>query len=206
MRASPESPRMFESDLLDFFSRVPAIVVPLIYVPAILAALAWGWALGVSPGVLALQGFAGLTTWTLMEYWLHRTLFHWIPTASWGERFHFYLHGVHHKWHQDRYRLVMPPAASIAIALVVFAVLTAASFVLASVVDPSWTRATFAGIMAGYLIYDMAHYALHHIKPRTAIGQKLRHHHMAHHHNAAFKEKKFGVSTTLWDHIFGTYQ
>ena len=33
----------------------------------------------------------------------------------------------------------------------------------------------------------------------------LRKHHMVHHSPKLEHEKKFGVSTTLWDHAFGTY-
>jgi dihydroceramide fatty acyl 2-hydroxylase len=59
--------------------------------------------------------------------------------------------------------------------------------------------------MTGYLVYDMTHYWLHHGRPRTRVGLLLRHHHMAHHHDARFHEKKYGVSSTLWDHVFRTY-
>lgn len=207
LRASPESPRMFESDLVDFFSRVPAWVVPLIYVPVMAATLWWGFArAGVSPLTLAAQFAVGWFVWTLMEYWLHRTLFHWIPDAPWGERFHFYLHGVHHQWFKDKLRLVMPPAASLFVAGIVIGALWAASSLAAPWVDPSWVYGFFAGITWGYLVYDMTHYYIHHFKPRTRVGLALRSHHNKHHHNPKYKDLKFGVSTTLWDHVFGTYE
>jgi 4-hydroxysphinganine ceramide fatty acyl 2-hydroxylase len=207
LRASPESPRMFESDFIDFFSRVPAWVVPALYVPVVLGCLAWGWARADVPAaLLAGQFAAGWVIWTLMEYWLHRTVFHWVPKASWGEQFHFYLHGVHHKWFRDKYRLVMPPAASIAVALVVVAILSALSWALAGVVAPTWTYGIFAGITMGYMVYDCTHYYIHHFKPLTRVGRALRSHHNKHHHNPVYAEKKFGVSTTLWDHVFRTYE
>ena len=47
MRASELSPRMFESDFVDFFSRTPWWTVPLIWVPVSLGLLAWGvWGAG----------------------------------------------------------------------------------------------------------------------------------------------------------------
>ena len=205
MRATPESPRMFESDLVDFFSRVPWFAVPAIYVPAI-ALWAWmGASAGVSAAMIAGQMLFGWFVWTLLEYWLHRTLFHWTPPTSWGPRFHFILHGVHHDWYKDRFRLVMPPPASIAIGVVVWAAVFALGQLLSPVLAPSWTWATFAGIMLGYLVYDMVHYYVHHGRPRTAMMKALRSHHAKHHHNPAYAEKKFGVSTTVWDHVFGTY-
>lgn len=205
LRASDESPRMFESDFLDFFSRVPFWVVPLVYVPLIGGFTLRGYALGTPISLLLGQLLAGVLVWTLLEYWLHRTLFHWVPAFSWGERFHFFLHGVHHQWHQDRFRLVMPPAASLALGVVIFGALAGLAALTSAWLAPSWKWAFFSGIMIGYLIYDMTHYYVHHGKPRSAFFKALRTHHLAHHHNPKFHDRKFGVSSTLWDHVFGTY-
>src|SRR5262245_61926384 len=105
---------MFESDFLDLFSRTHPAIVPLLYVPgsAVLFALSLGYA-HLSWLTSAGLFVAGFFSWTLAEYWLHRTVFHWEPGGKWGERFHFLVHGVHHKWPRDRYRLVMPPAVSL---------------------------------------------------------------------------------------------
>lgn len=206
-KATSESPRMFESDLVDAFSRIPWFVVPLIYVPVVAACVAWALVgLGVPAAHVAAQVFLGWVTWTLLEYWLHRTVFHWIPDAPWGERFHFLLHGVHHTWFKDPLRLVMPPAASLGVAVVVWTLLQAAGAALAPVLDPRWTVAFFGGVALGYMIYDCTHYYIHHGKPLTRVGLALRSHHNKHHHNAKYKDKKFGVSITVWDHVFGTYE
>jgi sterol desaturase/sphingolipid hydroxylase (fatty acid hydroxylase superfamily) len=197
LRASPESPRMFQSDFIDFFSRVPALVVPVIFVPIILALFTWG-VTGAGLGVLPAIGaaVAGFLVWTFAEYWLHRTLFHWVPDTSWGPRMHFILHGVHHDWVNDKYRLVMPPAASLGLGVVFFGLF----YVL---LGPVWVYPFFAGHVLGYLGYDMAHYYVHHFKPKSTVMKRLRAHHMNHHHNK--DGRKFGVSTTLWDHVFRTY-
>lgn len=197
LRASPESPRMFESDFIDFFSRVPALVVPVIFVPIILALFAWG-VLGAGASLVASLAVAaiGFFVWTFVEYWLHRTLFHWVPSASWGPRMHFLLHGVHHDWVNDKYRLVMPPAASLGLGVVFFGLW----YVL---LGPVWVFPFFAGHVAGYLTYDMVHYYVHHFKVKNKVLMRLRAHHMNHHHNK--EGRKYGVSTTLWDHVFGTY-
>jgi len=205
--ASEESPRMFESDIVDFFSRVPFWVVPLIYVPMIVASLAYAVSVaGLPLWAAPVWFFAGWFVWSLMEYWLHRTLFHWVPAASWGEKFHFYLHGVHHKWFKDRFRLVMPPAASLALAVVVVGSLVGIGALLSPVLDDSWVFALYAGIVFGYLVYDMVHYYIHHAKPKSKMMLALRSHHNKHHHNKKYQEKKFGVSMTIWDHVFGTYE
>ncbi len=196
MRATPESPRMFQSDFVDFFSRVPWWVVPVIYVPVIGALFTWG-ILGAGVPLLPSVGLfaVGAFVWTLVEYWLHRTLFHWTPPFAWGPRFHFFLHGVHHDWVNDKYRLVMPPVASAVLAVVFFAGW--------SVPLGTWVFPFFAGHVTGYLAYDMLHYSMHHFKPKAKWLLKLRAHHMNHHHNK--DGRKYGVSTTLWDHVFGTY-
>ena len=141
MRATPESPRMFKSDLFDFFSRVAWWVVPVIYVPMIVGLLAWGFLSGASPLWMPLQFALGIVIWSLTEYWLHRTLFHWIPNDTWGAKMHFFLHGVHHDWPKDRYRLVMPPAASLSLAAVFFACYFALAMALSPWIDPTWVWA-----------------------------------------------------------------
>lgn len=186
---------MFESDLVDFFSRIPWWAVPVLYVPLIAGSFVYG-VLGGLP-VLPSVGlfFAGLFVWTLTEYWLHRTLFHWTPRTSWGPRMHFILHGVHHDWINDRFRLVMPPMASLALGVIFFSLYT--------LLMGAWALPFFAGKMAGYLVYDMTHYYVHHGRVSGKVFKRLRAHHMNHHHNK--DGRKYGVSTTLWDHVFGTY-
>jgi sterol desaturase/sphingolipid hydroxylase (fatty acid hydroxylase superfamily) len=70
------------------------------------------------------------------------------------------------------------------------------------VIGPRLFDPFFAGLIAGYIWYDMTHYAVHHVKPRTETGAKLRKHHYLHH----FKQPgaRFGVSTPFWDVIFRT--
>ena len=58
------------------------------------------------------------------------------------------------------------------------------------------------GFLSGYLVYDMLHFHMHHHRPRTALGRKLRELHMRHHfqdHTTAF-----GVSAPFWDSVFRT--
>ncbi len=185
---------MFESDFVDSFSRVSWWAVPIIYVPVIVGLFSFGLgAAGTVGSVLAAA--AGLFVWTFAEYWLHRTLFHWVPNRRWGPRFHFLLHGVHHEWVNDRFRLVMPPMASGALAVVFFGMWYLA-------LGPVWVYPFFAGHVLGYLGYDMTHYYIHHGKPRSSWMKQLRAHHMNHHHNQ--DRRRFGVSTRVWDRVFGT--
>jgi dihydroceramide fatty acyl 2-hydroxylase len=188
------SPPMFENRLLDTLSRVHPAVPVIIFVPAIvvLAVLGFG-RLAALPGLAWLAG--GYAFWTLCEYWIHRVIFHFEPEEGLGARFHWIVHGVHHDHPNDPLRLVMPPSVSVplsALFLVGFWLVLGmpAAFVFGS------------GFLAGYLIYDMTHYYLHHGRPRTRFGRWLRELHMRHHFQD--DERGFGISAPYWDRVFGT--
>lgn len=186
---------MFKSGFLDFFTRVHPVVPALIFVPVIVA-MEW---LGIDRGYSALAVIAlsvgGIAIWTLTEYWLHRLLFHWQPNIRGGERFHFMIHGVHHDHPNDPLRLVMPPGASIPLAIIFFGL-----FVLVFGTPAAYPL--FAGMLIGYLVYDYTHYYVHHYVPKSKLGKKLREQHMRHH----FQDHRygFGVSTPFWDVVFRT--
>ena len=186
---------MFESDFVDFFSRCPFWVVPLLYVPAVSAMLAGSHFQG-GVGWLATAGLclAGFAFWTFAEYWLHRTVFHFEGRSAFSKRVHFLVHGVHHQWPHDKLRLVFPPGASIPL---YFSFLALFMLILGRY---GW--GFHAGFASGYMFYDLSHYFLHHGKPRSAYGRRLRRNHYLHH----FKEThaRFGVSMVLWDRVFGT--
>jgi dihydroceramide fatty acyl 2-hydroxylase len=190
------SPRMFDSDLLDMLSRVHPAVPVVIYVPAI--ALLIGFAL-VTGGVSLLGGLGlfagGYAFWTLCEYWIHRIIFHFEPEDGFGARLHWIIHGVHHDHPNDPLRLVMPPSVSVPLAVLFYLLF---GFLL-----PAGDAQLFtSGFLAGYLAYDMTHFYVHHRRPKTAVGKRLREWHMRHHFQD--ETKGFGVSMPLWDYVFRT--
>jgi sterol desaturase/sphingolipid hydroxylase (fatty acid hydroxylase superfamily) len=67
---------------------------------------------------------------------------------------------------------------------------------------PAWFAPAFAGLLAGYLWYDLTHYAVHHLKPRTALGEAQRRYHYLHHFKTP--DRRYGVTTPVWDLVFGT--
>jgi sterol desaturase/sphingolipid hydroxylase (fatty acid hydroxylase superfamily) len=133
--------------------------------------------------------------WTFAEYWIHRAIFHYEPKSQWGQRLHFLIHGVHHAYPRDSTRLVMPPVVSIPLAILFYA--------LFDWLFGSYQPAVFAGFVLGYVLYDSIHYATHHLPMRGRIGRFLKAHHMRHHY--VDDGKAFGISTPLWDWVFGTY-
>ena len=204
LSARPESPRMFKSDFVDFFSRTPWWSIPLFWGPIVLGLLAYSMAWMDVPWYLAiLQAMLGVVIWTFSEYWLHRTVFHWEPDNAFGRRFHFIIHGCHHTWIDDPYRLVMPPAAGISIAVLFWLGFDGMASLLTPSFAPTWTWALFSGFLAGYINYDLTHYATHHVKLKNKRLIKIRAHHMNHHFNNP--DKKYGFTTFVWDRLFGTY-
>jgi sterol desaturase/sphingolipid hydroxylase (fatty acid hydroxylase superfamily) len=189
------SPRMFDSELLDKLSRVHPAVPVVIFAPAIaiLIALSVGGASALGLVGLFVGGYA---FWTLCEYWIHRVIFHFEPEDGFGARLHWIIHGVHHDHPNDPLRLVMPPSVSVPLSALFCVAFWA---VLGT---PLW-YAFGAGFLAGYLIYDMTHYHLHHHKPKTRVGKRLRELHMRHH----FQDDTtgFGISAPYWDTAFRTH-
>jgi sterol desaturase/sphingolipid hydroxylase (fatty acid hydroxylase superfamily) len=187
---------MFESDLIERFSRIHPATPFVFWVPVI------GFMLSrsIRRHDLALSSIGGmfvlgLIAWTLTEYVLHRYVFHWVNDTAWGKRLHFLLHGVHHDYPSDKDRLVMPLGFSIPLGTLFYLAFYATMGV--RIGEPF-----FAGMVLGYLGYDGTHYAVHHFKQRTRIGKYVRRHHMLHHH--ADHDGGFGVSTPLWDLVFRT--
>ena len=203
LSATPESPRMFKSNFMDFFSRTPWWSIPLVWGPVVIGLFSAGIVIAEVPWHTAIfQAVVGAIFWSFSEYWLHRTLFHWEPENAIGKRFHYIIHGVHHTWVDDPYRLVMPPAAGIAIASAFWLGFEGATVALASWLTPGWSYAVFAGFLAGYIHYDLTHYAQHHMKLKSKHRIKLRAHHMNHHFNTC--GRKFGITSTIWDRVFRT--
>jgi len=140
---------------------------------------------------------AGVAVWTLLEYLLHRWVFHFEPRAGseLQQDLSFLVHGVHHDYPYDADRLVMPPVVALVIALAV-------GFPLHAGLGPRLFPPVFAGLIAGYLWYDLTHYAVHHLKQRTALGRVQRRNHYLHHFR--YPDRLFGVTTPIWDFVFRT--
>jgi len=189
------SPPIFQTRSLDRLTRVHPAVPVLIFVPAIVV-LAWLALDAQSAWVVLGEVAAGYLLWTLAEYWGHRAVFHYEPDHGFGARLHWVIHGVHHDHPNDPRRLVLPPALSLPLAAGFLGL-----FVLVLGTPIAW--GVCAGFFAGYLVYDMVHFALHHTHPKGRVGKRFRELHMRHH----FEDERcgYGVSVPWWDMVFGTY-
>lgn len=202
--AKNESPRMFENELLDYFSRAHPVMVPIVFVPIVLY-FAYSAFVIHSLTVLTCVGLfvAGIFVWTLFEYFLHRYLFHLKIDSDFGKRLHFMIHGCHHDYPNDSMRLVIPTTASL-----VLAVLTYSVFYLFIVLIFSGTvgmlHAFYSAFVFGYIVYDMMHYATHYAKFKNKWFRNVQKNHLDHHY--VDHDKGFGLSNVFWDRVFGTEQ
>ena len=159
---------MFESDFMEFFSRVHPAIPLVLYLPVV------GYALYVALwkqelSALVVVGFfvLGILLWTLLEYLIHRYIFHYEPKTRVGKRLHYIIHGVHHDYPNDARRLVMPPSISLPLAFLFYGM-----FLL---VFGRFASGAFAGLVFGYLCYDMLHFATHHFPMKHGVLLWLKH-------------------------------
>jgi sterol desaturase/sphingolipid hydroxylase (fatty acid hydroxylase superfamily) len=193
---SKKSVRLFKNDFLESLTYVHPIVPLLFWSPVVVYLLWRALAVHEMPlAQIAAMVLPGLITWTLMEYLVHRFAFHFPAKSSFGKRLVYLYHGVHHDVPDDKGRLVMPPLG----AVIIMAIL----WVLFALLIPApWFEPFFAFFIVGYIIYDYIHYATHHLRIRHRLLKSLTRHHMQHHFTS--EKSKFGISSPLWDWVFGT--
>ncbi|PIN24095.1 Sphingolipid fatty acid hydroxylase [Handroanthus impetiginosus] len=190
-----ETPRLFANGFIEFLTRTRWWAIPLIWLPVVCWSVSSSINNGIHPYHVAPTVIAGIFLWTLLEYSLHRFLFHIKTKSYWGNTLHYLIHGCHHKHPMDGLRLVFPPAVT-AILLVPFWNL------IKLLVSAPYSPAFFGGGLLGYVIYDCTHYYLHHGKPLKGLSYRLKRFHMNHHFR--IQNMGFGITNTFWDRIFGT--
>lgn len=190
------SGRMFDHPFLEACSKIHPIVPLAFYGPLVTGLLGWALWSEVSDGPRVVSwGAVGVAIWTVLEYVLHRFVFHHQGRTAFAKRFHAIIHGYHHRFPDDGYRLVMPLGASIPMALVVAGALWPLG-------EPGATVPVFCGIVSGYLFYDYLHFSVHALPPRTRWGRAIRAHHLSHHF--ADPTTNFGLTQRFVDRMAGT--
>ncbi|KAI9229059.1 MAG: hypothetical protein DHS80DRAFT_22772 [Piptocephalis tieghemiana] len=197
-RHLPQPAILFGHPLLEPFSMTPWWVIPLVWLPVAWVFYRWAEA-SLGPSTALSWYVAGLGLWTLIEYLLHRFVFHLddlVPDYPICLLIHFVLHGVHHYLPMDRMRLVMPPALAAAIATSLY------NTIVCSLFPVDIARALMAGLLTGYVMYDLTHYYLHHGKPITEHLRSMKTYHVAHHYKDF--HSGYGITQKWWDRIFNT--
>jgi sterol desaturase/sphingolipid hydroxylase (fatty acid hydroxylase superfamily) len=141
--------------------------------------------------LLFLAGFLALT---LVEYIMHRFVFHLKPEGPRSEKFAYTVHGVHHEYPKDKDRLAMPIPLSLVISTMFYFIFF---WIMGNLV-----YGFLPGFLMGYATYLWVHYSVHAFKPPKNFLKILWIHHGIHHYKDP--DHAFGVSSPLWDYIFGT--
>lgn len=187
--------KIFKNAYLEYLTKTHPLVIWGMYSPILLllpyyAIAKLEFSFSYTAGIFV----GGMLFWTLTEYILHRFAFHYDPKTDRGRRINYVLHGNHHEYPRDRERLFMPAAPSLIMASLFFVLFY---LVLGKIAFPF-----FPGFMFGYLIYGSMHYAIHAWNPPFKWMKPLWRNHHLHHYKHG--DLGFGVSSTMWDHVFGT--
>jgi sterol desaturase/sphingolipid hydroxylase (fatty acid hydroxylase superfamily) len=187
--------QLFKNQYLEMLTKTHPLVIWGMYIPVIAALLYYSSAsLNFTASRILLTFFTGMLFWTLLEYIMHRGVFHVVEESEKARKIVYVMHGNHHHFPRDKERLFMPPVPSLILASLIFLLLYTLM---------GWhVTAFFPGFLLGYLMYGTMHYAIHAWNPPFKWMKPLwRNHHLHHYKDEG---KGFGVSTTLWDHVFGT--
>ncbi|MCS6928797.1 MAG: sterol desaturase family protein [Saprospiraceae bacterium] len=189
------SVRLFNNDFLDRLTRTHiAVPVTLFFLYA--AGLIWWTKKATALSNLQIAGLfiGGMLFFTLVEYLVHRYVYHIEPTTERRRKFQWTMHGVHHAYPKDKSRLAMPPVLSVVIGTVLLG--------LFRLLMGQYAFSFLAGFMVGYALYLVVHYCVHIFKmPKHAL-RVLWINHAIHHYSQ--DDVMFGVSSPLWDYVFGT--
>ncbi len=174
---------------------------PFIFYAVVLAALntaafASGGAFSAATSVASLA--AGLLSWGLFEYSIHRWILHREPPVESngmpGNRTHL----AHHADPNALDRLNVQLSESLPICVVYFLSAWALTF------DRRVATFAYDGLMLGYFFYEYLDYQAHHGAARGRVVRYFRRYHLMHHHYDA--RVRFGVTSPLFDYIFGTFR
>ena len=140
---------------------------------------------------------AGLLTWGLYEYSVHRWVLHREPRAQGLSLPGNLTHLRHHADPNSLQRLNVQLSESVPVCVVYY--------LLAWAATGSWQAAThlFTGLIAGYFFYEYLDFQAHHGTSRARLIRYFRKYHLQHHHYDA--TVRYGVTSPLFDYIFGTF-
>ena len=187
-------PRLFDREWLERLTSAKARVVAAVYLGLAALVLGLGVASALSPAAMIVLALFGVATWTLVEYLLHRFVFHFVPRSRLGVALAYLAHGVHHAYPRDPDRLVLPLVVSVPVGT--------ALFVVGSLAFGRYAWPFLGGFALGYLAYDLIHHHVHRHDPARGAFRWLRRYHLRHHYAAP--DRQFGVSTPVWDYVFRT--
>ncbi len=143
-------------------------------------------------GSSLLAAAVGAVSWTAAEYGLHRLAMHEMRGRG--------LPSVEHLKHHADVTYFSPASKKLASA----AGTTVVAYPLARGLAGRRSAVAFtAGMILTYFGYEVAHRRTHTHPPRGRYGRWARRSHLHHHFGAPMRN--FGVTTSVWDRVLGTY-
>lgn len=145
----------------------------------------------IAPGadrpMMATLAGAGLVSWSLIEYLMHRFVLHGIePFKTW--------HTIHH----ERPGALIATPTALTVTLITLLVFTPA-FIASSI----WhALSVTAGVVVGYVTYSLCHHATHHWRAKGRWLLERKRWHALHHGRGG--DQCYGVTSNIWDWVFGT--
>ena len=187
--------QLFRNQYLEYLTKTHPLVIWGIYLPVLLFFPYYAYNNLFYSGLQVFFLFlGGMFFWTFTEYMMHRFVFHNHPKTERGKRVSYVMHGNHHEYPRDKERLFMPAVPSL--------LLASLFFLLYYAIMGNNAFSFFPGFMLGYLLYGSMHYAIHAWNPPFKWMKGLWRNHHLHHYKDM--DMGFGVSSTIWDHVFGT--
>jgi sterol desaturase/sphingolipid hydroxylase (fatty acid hydroxylase superfamily) len=189
------SKQLFSNPVLEKLSRTH-IAVPLVIFFIYSSALLYWSATHTSLSLMMSVGMflLGMLAFSWVEYMVHRYVFHMRTYTELRARMQYTMHGVHHEFPKDRDRLAMPPLLSVTISTVLL--------LLFKLILGDLVFSFLPGFLVGYAAYLGIHYMVHAYQPPKNFFKFLWINHGVHHYKNG--EVVFGVSSPLWDYIYGT--
>lgn len=186
---------MFDNPIMERISRTHVSIPITMFL--VFAGVSFYYALtdtSISLGLGLLVMLAGYIFFTFVEYMMHKHFFHMEPDTPIKDKLQYSVHGVHHDYPKDKDRLAMPPFVSAAYAAI--------SYLLFKLILGDFAFYFLPGFLVGYVSYLGVHYIVHAFNPPKNFFKILWVNHAIHHYKDP--DIAFGVSTPLWDIIFGT--
>jgi sterol desaturase/sphingolipid hydroxylase (fatty acid hydroxylase superfamily) len=129
----------------------------------------------------------GVALWTLVEYAMHRVIYHHVTVFK---RYH----EAHHASPQAY--VGAPPVVGTGLVFLF-------SFTPLVAFAPDLANGLTVGMLCGYAVYMSVHHACHFWTPTPAgYLYRIRLHHAVHHYRD--DGGNFGVTSSVWDRVFGT--
>ena len=134
----------------------------------------------------------GALSWSATEYGLHRFAMHELRGRGLASREHL-KHHADVTYFAPTSKKLLSAAGTAAVAWPV----------ASAVADRRWATAFTGGLLSTYFWYELVHRRLHTHPPTNRYGRWARRSHLHHHFGAP--KRNLGVTSPVWDKVFGTY-